>query len=276
MGYIIGIDVGGSTTKIVGMDGGKLKNTINVKAGDPLTSAYGAFGKFLAENNLKISDIEQVMFTGVGSSFLKDELYGIQCVKVDEFLAVGLGGRYLTGLSKALIVSMGTGTAYVSVDGERIIHEGGTGVGGGTLLGLSNRILGVRTFENIVELAQKGDLRNVDLVIGDITQNKMSNMESDITASNFGKLSDVATQEDLALGITNLVFQTIGMCGIFASRAQNIKDIVLTGNLSRIGLAKQTFNMLERLYDVRFHIPEHSDFATAIGAAIRGQQPQTL
>ena len=268
--YIIGIDVGGSTTKIVGMKDGKLQNTINVKAGDPLTSAYGAFGKFLSENNLKISDIEKVMFTGVGSSFLKDELYGIHCEKVDEFLAIGLGGRYLSGLNKALIVSMGTGTAYVSVDGDTIVHEGGTGVGGGTLLGLSDKILGVRTFENIVELAEKGDLRNVDLVIGDISENKISNMESDITASNFGKLSDVATQEDLAMGITNLVFQTIGMCGIFASRVKQIKDIVLTGNLSRLALAKQTFHMLEKMYPVSFHIPEHSDFATAIGAAIKG------
>ena len=157
MSYIIGIDVGGSTTKIVGLKDGILTNTINVKAGDPVTSAYGAFGKFLSENALKIKDIDKVMFTGVGSSFLKDEIYGIKCEKVDEFIAIGLGGVHLSGVNKALIVSMGTGTAYVSVVDDEIVHEGGTGVGGGTLLGLSNRIIGVRTCDNIMELAESGD-----------------------------------------------------------------------------------------------------------------------
>ena len=177
MGYIIGIDVGGSTTKIVGIRDGEITSMINVKADDPVTSAYGAFGKFLNENDLKIADIDKVMFTGVGSSFLKDELYGIKCEKVDEFLAIGLGGKYLSGLDKALIVSMGTGTAYISVVGDKIMHEGGTGVGGGTLLGLANKMIGVRTFDNIIELAEKGDIKNVNLTIGDISKNKISNMQ---------------------------------------------------------------------------------------------------
>lgn len=272
MSYIIGIDIGGSTTKIVGLRDGVFENCINVKAGDPLTSAYGAFGKFLAENNLKIADIDKVMFTGVGSFFLRDELYGIKCEKVDEFLAIGLGGRYLCDFSHAIIVSMGTGTAFVSVDGDTIKHEGGTGVGGGTLLGLSEKILGVRNFENILDLAEDGDLHRVDLTIGDITKSPVSNMQADTTASNFGKLSDVATSGDLALGITNLVFQTVGMCAVFVARSKNVKNIVLTGNLSRISLAKSIFGSLERLYDIKFHIPQRSDFATAIGAAIKGQQ----
>ena len=67
MGYIIGIDVGGSTTKIVGLKDGVLQNTINVKASDPVTSAYGAFGKFLTESGLELADIDKVRITGVGS-----------------------------------------------------------------------------------------------------------------------------------------------------------------------------------------------------------------
>lgn len=268
MGYIIGIDVGGSTTKIVGLKDGEIINPINVKASDPLTSAYGAFGKFLAENSLTISDIDKVMFTGVGSSFLKDELYGIKCEKVDEFLAIGLGGKHLSGLDNALIVSMGTGTAYISVVGDQIMHEGGTGVGGGTLLGLANKMIGVRTFDNIMELAEKGNINNVNLTIGDISKDKISNMQGEITASNFGKISDVATQEDLALGIAALVFEAIGMCAVFASREKKLKNVVLTGNLSKNHIGKHTFDMLETIHDVKFFIPEKSDYATAIGAAL--------
>ena len=99
-----------------------------------------------------------------------------------------------------------------------IEHLGGTGIGGGTLVGLSNAVLNVRDIKNLVKLAQKGDLRRVDLAIGDITTNAVSNLPFDATASNFGKLSELATPEDIALGLLNLVYQTVGMLAASASR----------------------------------------------------------
>ena len=61
------------------------------------------------------------------------------------------------------------------------------------------------------------------------------------------------------------------MCAVFAARAKGLKDVVLTGNLSKNPMARRTLTMLVGLYEIKFHIPEHSDFATAIGAAINGQ-----
>ena len=110
MGLIIGIDIGGSTTKIVGMREGRAVSPIRVKADDPVTSAYGAFGKFLAENQMDIGQVERVMCTGVGSSFVRQDIYGIPSERVDEFRAIGLGGRHISGCGDAIIVSMGTGT----------------------------------------------------------------------------------------------------------------------------------------------------------------------
>ena len=55
MGIIVGIDIGGSTTKIVGLNNGKLFSPLLVKATDPLSSVYGALGKFLNENKLQLS-----------------------------------------------------------------------------------------------------------------------------------------------------------------------------------------------------------------------------
>ena len=53
MGVIIGIDVGGSTTKIVGLrndpEGLSLIEPQFVRANDPITATYGAFGKFTDE-----------------------------------------------------------------------------------------------------------------------------------------------------------------------------------------------------------------------------------
>ena len=51
MGIILGIDVGGSTTKIVGMKpDGTLISTMLVKAYDQLTSLYGALGNYMDTN----------------------------------------------------------------------------------------------------------------------------------------------------------------------------------------------------------------------------------
>ena len=74
MGVVIGIDVGGSTTKIVGFHKQEHRRELIaplfVKATDPMTSIYGAFGKFTDLNGLALTDIEQVLMTGVGSSYL--------------------------------------------------------------------------------------------------------------------------------------------------------------------------------------------------------------
>jgi len=145
--YIIGIDIGGSTTKIVGMKDGVLAGASSVRASDPLTSAYGAFGKFLSDHQLGLSGVDQVTFTGVGSSFLQgQQIFGVPTRKEDEFRSIGLGGKYISGLSKCIVVSMGTGTAIISVDDGKIEHICGTGVGGGTVLGLGERLCGSHSF----------------------------------------------------------------------------------------------------------------------------------
>ena len=58
MGIVIGIDVGGSTTKIVGVEDKKIKNPMFVKATDPVTSLFGAFGKYIYDNILQIMTID--------------------------------------------------------------------------------------------------------------------------------------------------------------------------------------------------------------------------
>ncbi len=265
---IIGIDIGGSTTKIVGFSRNQMFSPLIVKAADPIASVYGAFGKFLNTTKLTIADIDRIMVTGVGSSFLTDSIYGIPTGKVDEFRAIGRGGLFLSGLSRAIVVSMGTGTAFVMADGTGVEHMGGTGVGGGTLLGLSNRILNVRDFTDLIEAAQGGDLSNVDLTIKDISSNKLTGFPPETTASNFGKISDLASRADIAIGIINLVFETIGMLSVFATRIKDTEDIVLTGSLTNVPQSHKIFAGLEKLFGVKFHIPVNAEYATAAGAAI--------
>jgi len=267
----IGIDVGGSTTKIVGFtEQGKLIAPVTVRATDPITSIYGALGRFTSENKIALDDIDKIMVTGVGSTFLSDELYGCKCIHENEFECVGRGGLYLSHLESSITVSIGTGTAIVySERGGKCRYLGGTGVGGGTLVGLSKQMLGMNDLSHIVELAGDGELGNIDLRIADIArQDGKLGLPDNMTASNFGKLSDLATKADVALGIFNMVFETIGMMAIFAARGNGIKDIVITGYLSTIPQAGKVFETLNSMFDERFLIPELPQYATAIGAAL--------
>ncbi|HAN21429.1 MAG: pantothenate kinase [Clostridiales bacterium GWF2_36_10] len=269
MSIIIGIDVGGSTTKIVGFDGKRLLNPQLVKATDPVASIYGAFGKFTSENDIALSNIDRVMMTGVGSTFVDSSIYGLKTIHVNEFDATGRGGLYLSELEDAIIVSMGTGTALVHANSQGITHLGGTGVGGGTLIGLAKKMLAMQEVEHISELAKDGNLANVDLRIEDITEKVISpSLSASVTASNFGKLSDIASKSDIALGIINLVFETIAMMSIFSARQKNIREIVLTGNLSVIPQCKGMFTGLGEMFGVHFSIPQNSTFATVVGTAL--------
>ncbi|MBQ3055307.1 MAG: type II pantothenate kinase [Oscillospiraceae bacterium] len=268
MKCILGIDIGGSTTKIIGYRNGEIFSPLLVKANDPTASLYGAFGKFLSVNHLAIDDIERVMITGVGASAIQEDLFGIPTVHIDEFQAIGRGGLFLSSLDHAVVVSMGTGTAFVAAKGKQAKHLGGTGVGGGTLLGLSDRIINVRHFNELIETAKNGDLQNVDLLIRDISTDEMETLTPNTTASNFGKISDLASNGDLALGIINLVFQTIGVISVFAARIEETENIVLTGNLTNVPQMREIFAVMKALYGKNFVVPEHSEFATATGAAL--------
>ena len=267
----IGIDIGGSTTKIVGFSSDTthtLIEPLSVRATDPVTSVYGAFGKFLTQNNLDLADIERVSITGVGSKYITKPLYGLPCENVPEFRCIGLGGLYLSGLDRAIVVSMGTGTAIVHAKrGAEIEYLGDTGVGGGTLVGLSAQMLGVTNVEHIAALAANGNLDNIDLRIKDITPGSYT-LPDNMTAANFGKVSDLATKEDLALGLMNMIYETVGMMAVFNSRMHGVKDVVLTGNLTQTPQAVTAFRTLSEMFDIHFMIPDRAQYSTVIGAAL--------
>ena len=280
MRTVIGIDVGGSTTKIVGFrqneNKSELIEPLFVRATDAITSVYGAFGKFTLQNDLALDDIDRVLMTGVGASYMDKPIYSLECRKISEFECVGRGGLYLSGLDEAIVVSMGTGTALIYAANKNGATEmkylGGTGVGGGTLLGLSRRMLGVDTIEHLEQLASEGDLENVDLRICDISKDNNFQINANLTASNFGKLSDIANNNDIALGISNMVAETIAMLSVFAARSFNVKTVVLTGNLTTLPSVARVFEGLEKNFGVKFIIPENAQFATVIGAALADKE----
>ena len=273
MGIIIGIDVGISTTKIVGLRNGMVTAPTRITAADPITSLYGAFGKYLHDNNIELCDVEQVMLTGVGSAYVKGKVYGLPTTKVEEFVADGLGARYESKLDHTIVVSMGTGTSFVLCNGNEMRHIGGIGVGGGTLAGLSRLLLNTGDIKQVASMAMQGDISHVNLLIGDISAEPLPGLPMDATASILAKAQNNAPHEDVAAGIISMVLQTIGSAAWLSSRGSNIRDFVLIGNLTLLPQCKDVFPPLEKLYDIRFHIPKYSQYCTAIGAALKYQQP---
>ncbi|WP_242647770.1 type II pantothenate kinase [Lacrimispora saccharolytica] len=268
MKITIGIDLGGSTTKIVGFQDNKLKIPTFVKADNPIASLFGALGKFIYENSIQLNEIEKIMITGVGSAYVEQPLYGIPTYKVDEFTCNGLGGQYFTGLNDLIVVSMGTGTSLVQVNGDKIIHTGGIGIGGGTILGLSSLLLKTQDISQIMELASRGNLSNIDLQIQDISKTPLPGLPLSATASNFGKVRSLVSDEDIAMGIINMVLQVIGKSAILSSLNSNITNFVMTGNLAKFPQCKEIFQSLETMFHVHFIIPDHAEYGTAIGAAL--------
>lgn len=272
---VVGIDVGGSTTKIVGFaPGGKLLSPIFVQATDPVTSIYGAFGRFTLENGLSLDEIDRIMMTGAGSRAIQSPIYNRECKSVSEFSSTGIGGLYLSGLDEAIVVSLGTGTAIIHAkraeNGAVTEYLGGTGVGGGTILGLSRKMLGIGSIEHLEQLSEGGDLGQVDLRIKDISKSgTFKGVNENLTASNFGNLSDLASKKDIALGIFNMVAETVAMMSIFAARQFGIKDIVMCGNLTSIKPVCDTFASLAPTFGVNFIVPEMSQYGTVIGAALQ-------
>ena len=268
MGIIIGIDVGISTTKIVGIKNNKVSAPIRITAADPITSLYGAFGKYLHDNDIDLSDVEHVMLTGVGAAYIDQPIYGLPTSKSQEFIADGLGARFESKLDHTIGVSMGTGTSFVKCDGDEMKHIGGIGVGGGTLAGLARIMLNTSDIAQVAALAKQGNIRNIDLTIGDISAQPLPGLPMDTTASNFARAQSDASKEDIAAGIIKMVLQSIGSAAWLASLGSDIRDFVLIGNLSLLPQCKEVFPALEKLYDIRFHIPKYSQYCTAIGAAL--------
>lgn len=269
MGTVIGIDVGISTTKIIGInDEGTVVSPIRVKATDPVTSLYGAFGKYIYDNNIQLDDVKQVMLTGVGSAYIDSHMYGLPTDKAEEFVADGLGARYESSINKMIVVSMGTGTSIVKCDGDDIQRIGGVGIGGGTLQGLARVMLKTDDIKQVSTLAMAGDIANINLLIGDISAKPIPGLPLNATASLFGNAKGNTSREDIALGIIYMVLESIGSSAILSSLGSDIKDFVLIGNLTRLSHCKDVFRTLEQYYGVHFVIPKYSDFCTAIGAAL--------
>lgn len=231
------------------------------EASDQVRQALEVVGDFLPEDL-------PVGVTGGRYRTLPDILDGHSLQKVDEMLALGLGGLTLSGLPAALVVSAGTGTAMVAARNGDVHHVTGSAVGGGTLLGLARLILGTDDPLEVNRLALKGDASAVDIMLSEAVGGEVGRLPATANAVNLGKLDreNGFTRENLAAGLVRMVAQVIAVIAINASNAEGLADIVLVGHLMDLESVRNEMSLVGEFYQRSFIIPENPGFGTVTGA----------
>jgi type II pantothenate kinase len=180
--------------------------------------------------------------TGGGAPGLS-RLLGLDTAPVNEFDALREGARLLlerqgeAPAERDLLVSLGTGTSVLLVDGEGTTRVGGTGLGGGTLLGLAAGLLGTTDFHDVVKLASEGDRRRVDLLVRDVDPHGVIPLARDLNASSFGKLArhgaGDADRRDVAHALMGLLGENVAIICASCAALTGARRIVFTGSTLR-------------------------------------------
>src|SRR5262249_33964336 len=161
----------------------------------------------------------------------------------------------------------GTGTALVSVHGEKIEHVGGTGIGGGTLLGLARHLLGVTRLDTLERMAAHGDLSHVDLTVGDIAGGPVGIVPANATASNFGNVRPDPPRRTKPRPPFNGVAEVIWPGSMRAAGAGQHHAVGRTDKLPRVQPRRERIEAARPRRGENFITPPYAEYATAIGAA---------
>ncbi|SFL49850.1 type II pantothenate kinase [Salibacterium qingdaonense] len=136
--------------------------------------------------------------------------------------------------SRFLVTNVGTGTSihYVSEDAyERI---GGSGMGGGTLLGLSYLLTGRSDFETILEMGRNGNGQALNITVGDIYSHETPPISGALTASNFGNTANMKetgfSSEDYISAVVRMIGETITTMSVQAADRLGTDAIVYIGS----------------------------------------------
>ncbi|KAJ6375545.1 hypothetical protein OIU77_000516 [Salix suchowensis] len=138
-----------------------------------------------------------------------------------------------------LLVNIGSGVSMIKVDGDgKFERVSGTNVGGGTYWGLGRLLTKCKSFDELLELSQKGDNRTIDMLVGDIyggmDYNKIGLSASTI-ASSFGKTISEKKEltgyrpEDISLSLLRMISYNIGQISYLNALRFGLKRIFFGG-----------------------------------------------
>ncbi len=262
------IDFGASNTDVVVRDGGATRHWTLPSEGQPDEARVR---RVLDAGGVAPRDLQWIAVTGGNRAMLPQAIDDRTLHRVDEVRAIGRGGLALSNLESALVTSAGSGTACVSATMDGAHHVTGTGVGGGTLVGLGRLLLNTVDPREIDVLAQNGSDTTHNLTIGEVLGGAIGTLPPETTAVNFGRVARhpvEASREDTAAALVNMVGQVIAVIAINAARAQQLPQVVVVGHLTDLKSIRRTFGLVAKFYGATILTPEAGGSATAIGALL--------
>lgn len=200
-----------------------------------------------------------------------------------------------------LLVNIGSGVSMIKVTGpgefERI---GGSSLGGGTLWGLLSLLTDAKDYNEMLEMASKGNNENVDLLVGDIygtSYNKIGLKATHIASSfakvfkklrfktDYSKLTpqdklSMFKQEDIAVSLLYLILNNIGQISYLQALRFGLKRIYFGG--SYISGHMQTIHTLSYAVnfwsngDMQSYFLRHEGYLGSVGAFMMGPDTESL
>lgn len=262
----IGIDAGGSLIKIVYSEREKLhykKYSINEK------EKLSQWLQFIAPS-------VKVNITG-GISVLLKENYIKNATIVDEFTSMATGSRYLLQIEENhvqgdyILISIGTGTSIYHIMQSSFERLLGTGIGGGTFIGLGYLLTGENNFYSLVEKAEEGNRVNSDLLVQDIYGHENTPLIGELTASNFGKahLNNKGTKHDYLASTIQMIAETCFLLASQAAISKQIDKLMFVGStLEGNRLLKQKLIQFGQTANFKVIIPTVGAYCGALGAYV--------
>lgn len=268
----VAVDFGASNTDIVYRLGEEYRRWNLPTEGQP---DEARLRDVLSVGGVTPEDVSWIAVTGGNRERLPEQIEGRPLYKIDEVRAIGRGGLALAGVTRAVVASAGSGNAVVSAeltdDVIQARHVTGSGVGGGTLVGLGRMLLNITDPVMLDSLARAGSATTLNLTIGEILGGAIGSLPSETTAVNFGRVARMpveASPADTAAALVNMVGQVIAIIAINAARATSNDNIVIVGHLSDLASIRETFRLVGQFYGATLQIPEHGGYATATGALL--------
>jgi len=260
---ILGIDIGGTNTQGVLIEKGRPRSFFSVEGNEPghALRCFDSLRRNAGDGPFKLA------LTGGGSRKIERSHFQMPFRLVDEIKAIGTGGAYLSGKNDIFVVSIGTGTAFVSVKAGKVKHVGGTGVGGGTIHGLSRLMLKM-PLDKIEEMAKRAG-GNLDLTVKDIIGGNLGNIPASATASNFGKARESSKRPEIASSLFNMIGESIGVMSYFAARSTGQESgILICGRVAMNGVVKNRVLETIKMMGGDAIMPKNAQYCAAIGAAV--------
>jgi type II pantothenate kinase len=262
----IGIDAGGSLIKIAYEENGRMH--FRKQPNSELDEAL---------QWLKITAADKPIYLTGGKAGTIQANYFPEAKVVDEFSAVCEGCKHLkmqqaiTASEPYILVNIGTGTSWFTIKGEQFERVLGSGIGGGTFMGLGKIFAETDDFSELVSLAAEGNKGNVDLLVKDIYYPETPPIQGELTASNFAKSREISSSSpaDKMASLNNMIAETLILLTVQAASLHNIKQAVFIG--STLAGNRPLRDNLERYCKMSGIDPvflENGEFSGAIGAIL--------